>query len=73
MQVQLPLGPTILVATVDSNDEVHESNEDNNVVTKTFVVSGVDLAITSIEIPDSIKLGETAEIIVHVSNEGTPP
>lgn len=73
MQVQLPLGPTILVATVDSNDEVHESNEDNNVVTKTFVVSGVDLAITSIEIPDSIKLGETAEIIVHVSNEGTSP
>ncbi|WP_202320422.1 CARDB domain-containing protein [Archaeoglobus neptunius] len=69
--LDLPVGYHTITVTVDASDEVKESNENDNIVSKSITVTGADLAITSVDIPETIPLGKTAEITVNVENKGT--
>jgi|GEM_PF-4274297 subtilase family serine protease len=64
------VGSHTVIATVDPENSILESNEDNNEMSYTFSVDGVDLRPVSIEVESSINLGESAEVIVNIENLG---
>lgn len=68
--LSLPIGYHTIMVVVDPGDEVKESNEDDNSISQTITVSGADLAIKSVTMPETIQLNETAEITVETENRG---
>lgn len=69
--LDLSIGYHTITVSVDVSDEVAESNEDDNIVSKAITVTGADLAIKSVTMPETAQLGETIEITVEVENRGT--
>jgi len=69
--LDLSIGYHTITVSVDVSDEVAESSEDDNIVSKAVTVTGADLAIKSVTMPETAQLGETVEITVEVENRGT--
>jgi subtilase family serine protease len=69
--LSLGIGVKTFTVTVDPTNTVIEANENNNVVSQTVVVSGADLYVDSVSIPDTILLNDTIDTTVEVKNAGT--
>lgn len=61
--------------TVDTDDEVPESNESNNsrAGNQVYVCGDPDLVVSAISAPSNARIGETPSVSVSVKNQGTGP
>ncbi len=64
-----------LIFYVDSKQEIHESREDNNAVSKeVYVIGRPDLRVLSATFePEMIKVGQSLTVTLRIGNDGSGP
>ncbi|MBX9652245.1 carboxypeptidase regulatory-like domain-containing protein, partial [bacterium] len=66
-----PNGNYYLFVSVDRFGSIGETDTSDNIVRLPVLVTGADLAVTNVQAPDSVVLGQTFDVTYTVQNIGT--